>query len=98
MTAGVERKRIRGILEPEVEATSPMGYREHGRGDYARVDRARRRDGAASGDTMPKTGTIFAILTLFTLTFAGCMTMSDEERCKKEGGVWNNKMCERQAK
>ena len=50
------------------------------------------------GNTMPKTGTIFAILTLFTLTFAGCMTMSDEERCKKEGGVWNNKMCERQAK
>ena len=28
---------------------------------------------------MRKTGTIFAILTLFTLTFAGCMTMSDEE-------------------
>lgn len=40
------------------------------------------------------------ILTLFTLTIAGCATMSDEERCKKEGGAWNNnnKMCERQAK
>jgi hypothetical protein len=24
--------------------------------------------------------------------------MSDEERCKKEGGVWNNRMCERQAR
>jgi hypothetical protein len=49
---------------------------------------------------MRKTGTIFAILTLFTLTFAGCMTMSDEERCRKEGGAWNNinKICERQAK
>lgn len=38
------------------------------------------------------------ILALFTLSFAGCMTMSDEERCKKEGGVWNNRMCERQAR
>ena len=40
----------------------------------------------------------FAVVTLFALTFAGCATMSDEERCKKEGGVWNNKMCERQTK
>jgi hypothetical protein len=44
------------------------------------------------------TATIFAILTLLTLTFAGCATMSDEERCKKEGGVWHDKICERQAK
>lgn len=36
-----------------------------------------------------------AVLSLCTLAFAGCMTMSDEERCKKEGGVWNNRMCER---
>jgi hypothetical protein len=44
------------------------------------------------------TATIFAILTLLTLTLAGCATMSDEERCKEEGGVWRVTICERQAK
>jgi len=49
---------------------------------------------------MRKMLTTFAILMLCALTFAGCMTMSDEERCRKEGGAWNNvnKLCERQAK
>jgi hypothetical protein len=42
--------------------------------------------------------TIFATLTLLTLVLAGCATMSDEERCKSEGGVWRDKICERQAK
>jgi hypothetical protein len=44
------------------------------------------------------TATIFAILSLLTLTFAGCATMSDEERCRKEAGVWRDKICERQVK
>ena len=47
---------------------------------------------------MRKLVTSVAFLTLLALSCAGCVTMSDEERCKKEGGVWNNKMCERQAK
>ena len=47
---------------------------------------------------MRKMVTFFTILTLCASTLAGCATMSDEERCKKEGGVWNNKMCERQTK
>jgi hypothetical protein len=42
--------------------------------------------------------TIFATLTLLTSALGGCATMSDEERCRKEGGVWHDKMCERQAK
>ena len=42
--------------------------------------------------------TMFATLMLLTLALAGCATMSDEERCKKEGGVWRDKICERQAK
>ena len=44
------------------------------------------------------TAPIVSILSLLTLAFAGCATMSDEERCKKEGGVWRDKICERQAK
>ena len=49
---------------------------------------------------MPRrsTATIFASLTLLTLALGGCATMSDEERCKKEGGVWRDKICERQAR
>jgi hypothetical protein len=48
---------------------------------------------------MRNTVTLLVMLALFTLTFAGCATMSDEERCKKEGGVWrDNKMCERQGR
>ena len=49
---------------------------------------------------MRKLGMSVAILGLVTVALGGCMTMSDEERCQKEGGVWNNtnKMCERQAK
>jgi hypothetical protein len=42
--------------------------------------------------------TIFPTLMLLTLALAGCATMSDEERCTKEGGVWRDKICERQAK
>ena len=42
--------------------------------------------------------TILATLTLLTAALGGCATMSDEEHCRKEGGVWHDKMCERQAK
>jgi hypothetical protein len=42
--------------------------------------------------------TIFATLTLLAPALGGCATMSDEEHCRKEGGVWHDKMCERQAK
>ena len=49
---------------------------------------------------MRKMVTFFVILTVSGCVVAGCATMSDEERCRKEGGAWNNnsKMCERQAK
>ena len=49
---------------------------------------------------MRKMVTFFAIITVCGWAVAGCATMSDEERCRKEGGAWNNvnKLCERQAK
>lgn len=44
---------------------------------------------------MRTTVIFFAILILCGTTLVGCATMSEEERCRREGGVWNNKICER---
>jgi PBP1b-binding outer membrane lipoprotein LpoB len=42
--------------------------------------------------------TVLTMLAGLALVFAGCASMSDEERCKKEGGVWRGSICERQAR
>jgi hypothetical protein len=44
-----------------------------------------------------RTFTIVTMLAVLALVFDGCAS-SDEERCKKEGGVWRSSMCERQAR
>lgn len=37
-------------------------------------------------------------LTLLTVSFVGCVGLSNEERCKKQGGVWKGTYCEMQSR
>jgi len=37
---------------------------------------------------------IAATVMIIALAAAACAGMSDEERCKKDGGVWKSKACE----
>ena len=43
---------------------------------------------------MRKRSWIAAILMIVAVGMAGCASMSDEERCKRDGGVWKSKACE----
>ena len=43
---------------------------------------------------MRKRAWIAAILMIVAIGMAACAGMSDEERCKKGGGVWKSKACE----
>jgi hypothetical protein len=37
---------------------------------------------------------IAATLMIVVIGMAACASMSDEERCKRDGGVWKSKACE----
>ena len=37
---------------------------------------------------------IVAALLIVAIGTAACAGMSDEERCKRDGGVWKSKFCE----
>ena len=50
--------------------------------------------GHLMGGIMRKRSWIAAILMIVAVGVAGCASMSDEERCKRDGGVWKSKACE----
>jgi hypothetical protein len=43
---------------------------------------------------MRKRSWIAATLMIVAIGVAACATMSDEERCQRDGGVWKSKACE----
>jgi hypothetical protein len=47
---------------------------------------------------MSKRCWIAATLMIVAIGMAGCAGMSDEERCKRDGGVWKSRACEMQTK
>jgi hypothetical protein len=47
---------------------------------------------------MRKRSWIAATLMIVAIGTAACAGMSDEERCKRDGGVWKSRSCEMQAK
>jgi hypothetical protein len=47
---------------------------------------------------MRKRSLIAVTLMIVAVGLAACAGMSDEERCKRDGGVWKSKACEMPAK
>jgi hypothetical protein len=47
---------------------------------------------------MSKRCWIAATLMIVAISMAACAGMSDEERCKRDGGVWKSRACEMQTK
>ena len=47
-----------------------------------------------SEGVMRKRSWIAATLMIVAIGMAACAGMSDEERCKRDGGVWKSKACE----
>ena len=67
------------------------------------IDRPRRRRltwtvGISPEGIMRKRSWIGVTLMIVAIGTTACAGMSDEERCKRDGGVWKSKACEMQTK
>lgn len=47
---------------------------------------------------MSRIAPVLGALLALAIGAAGCATMSEEERCKRSGGVWQQTFCERPAR
>ena len=54
--------------------------------------------GISPEGVMRKRSWIAVTLMIVAIGMAACAGMSDEERCKRDGGVWKSKACEMQTK